>query len=257
MHASVISYITPQGIPAIVEKDNLAGIILDSMRREAVTLQAGDVVVIAQKIVSKAEGRMVDVSSVSASDEALVLAEQTGKDARLLELILRDTKTVLRARPGVCIVEHRLGHIMANAGVDHSNVVGPEKGDDTVLLLPKDPDASARALREVFEADGQGPIGVIISDSFGRPWRLGTTGVAIGVAGPAALINRSGEKDMFGRTLEATEIGFADGIAAAAVLAMGEAAESTPVTLVRGLTWTDTAQEARHVLRPSDKDMFR
>ena len=146
---------------------------------------------------------------------------------------------------------------MANAGIDHSNVAAPELGDDTVLLLPVDPDASARALRQRFEASGKAPIGVVISDSFGRPWRMGTTGVAIGISGPAALVVRSGDQDMFGRTLAATEIGFADGIAAAAVLAMGEAAESTPVVVIRGLAWADTVQVARDVQRPRDKDMFR
>lgn len=257
MNASTISYISPGTVPILSRGDDLAAVILETLRREGVVLQAGDIVVVAQKIVSKAEGRTVDLSAVKVSDEAAGLAEKTGKDARLLEVILRDTTQVLRAQREVCIVEHRLGHIMANAGVDHSNVTAPEQGDDTVLLLPEDPDASARALRMRFEADGQGPIGVVITDSFGRPWRLGTTGVAIGIAGPAALIDRRGEKDMFGRTLEATEIGFADGIAAAAVLAMGEAAERTPVVVIRGLTWADTSQGARDVLRPRDKDMFR
>jgi len=257
MNAPTISYITPRTVPVISRGDDLAAVILETLNREGVVLQSGDVVAIAQKIVSKAEGCTVDLSTVTVSHEAMTLAKKTGKDERLLEVIVRDTAKVLRAQREVCIVEHRLGHVMANAGVDHSNVTAPGKGDDIVLLLPEDPDASARGLRARFEEGGQAPIGVVITDSFGRPWRLGTTGVAIGIAGPAALIDRRGEKDMFGRTLEATEIGFSDGIAAAAVLAMGEGAESTPVVVIRGLTWADTSQKAADVLRPHDKDMFR
>lgn len=175
----------------------------------------------------------------------------------MLEVILQESSGVLRARRDVCIVEHRLGHIMANAGVDHSNLAVLEDGDDMVLLLPDDPDRPASALRQRFEARHPAPVGVIISDSFGRPWRLGTVGIAIGIAGPAALIDRRGERDLFGRTLETTEIGFADGIAAAAVLAMGEGAEGAPVVVIRGLDWADTDHLARDVLRPRDKDMFR
>lgn len=257
MQAHAINYIIPQTVPVISEQMDLAAVILVALSRENVALEAGDIVVVAQKIVSKAEGRALDLSTVSVSDAASVMAEKTGKDARLLEVILRDTNYVLRAKLGVCIVEHKLGHIMANAGIDHSNVAAPGLGDDTVLLLPVDPDASARALRQRFEAEGKAPIGVVISDSFGRPWRMGTTGVAIGISGPAALVDRRGDQDMFGRTLAATEIGFADGIAAAAVLAMGEAAERTPVVVIRGLAWADTSQVASDVQRPQDKDMFR
>ncbi|MBY6058764.1 coenzyme F420-0:L-glutamate ligase [Leisingera daeponensis] len=257
MPKAAISLLALDTIPEIRQGDDLAGMILEAAKREDVALQSGDIVVIAQKIVSKAEGRTVDLSGVTPSEAAVTLAEKASKDARLLEVILRESREVLRAQQGVCIVEHRLGHIMANGGVDHSNVTAPDQSDDIVLLLPEDPDASALALRQRFEAAGHTPLGVVISDSFGRPWRLGTTGVAIGTAGPSALIDRRGEVDMFGRTLASTEIGFADGIASAAVLAMGEAAEKTPVVVVRGLIWTDTLQTARNILRPREKDMFR
>lgn len=257
MHSNVINLIIPRAIPVIAEGDDLAGLILEALERDGVILQAGDIVVIAQKVVSKAEGRTVDLANVIPSREAEVLAEKTGKDARLLELTLRESTSVLRARRDVCIVEHRLGHIMANAGIDHSNVTMSVEDGNAVLLLPEDPDSSARALRLRFEEGRTAHIGVVISDSFGRPWRQGTVGVAIGISGPAALIDRRGEKDLFGRTLESTEIGFADGIASAAVLGMGEGAEGTPVVVVRGLDWADTTQGASDVLRPRDKDMFR
>jgi coenzyme F420-0:L-glutamate ligase/coenzyme F420-1:gamma-L-glutamate ligase len=159
--------------------------------------------------------------------------------------------------PHVCIVEHRLGHVMANGGIDQSNVCTPAEGRQVALLLPEDPDRSAARLRQRLEAGGSAPVGVVISDSFGRPWRLGSVGVAIGIAGPAALVDRRGDRDLFGRTLEVTEIGLADAIAAAAVLAMGEADEGSPVAILRGLPWADTGQRAADVLRPRDRDLFR
>lgn len=257
MTRDAITLMTPRGMPHIVEGDDLGEVILQALAADGVALRPSDIVVVAQKIVSKAEGKTVDLSTITPSDEARDLEIKTGKDPRLLEVILRESVSILRSKRDVCIAEHRLGLIMANAGIDHSNVSAPGQGDDLVLLLPDDPDASALALRRRFEAAGVAPIGVIVSDSFGRPWRLGTTGIAIGAAGPASVIDRRGEVDMFGRTLESTEIGFADGVAAAAVLAMGEAAEATPVAVVRGLTWTDSEQKASDVLRPRDKDLFR
>ncbi|WP_324752238.1 coenzyme F420-0:L-glutamate ligase [Roseovarius sp. Pro17] len=257
MSVRALSFLIPGSIPKIAQRDDLVCVILDALERDGQALQPGDIVVVAQKIVSKSEGKTVDLGAITPSDDAKALAEKTGKDPRLLEVILTESSDVLRAKRDVCIVEHKLGHIMANGGIDHSNISAPEDGDDMVLLLPDDPDRSARALRAGFEAAGGAPIGVVITDSFGRPWRLGTVGVAIGVAGPAALIDRRGERDLFGRTLESTEIGFADGIAAAAVLAMGEGAEGSPVVVIRGLPWEDTQQAAHDVLRPRDKDMFR
>lgn len=257
MTIRALSFLVPDSIPSIVAGDDLVAVVLDALGREGEALKPGDIVVMAQKIVSKAEGKTVDLANVTPSDKALALAETTGKDARLLEVILSESADILRARRDVCIVEHKLGHVMANGGIDHSNLAAPEAGDDMVLLLPDDPDRSARDLRAGFEAAGGTPIGVVITDSFGRPWRLGTVGAAIGVAGPAALIDRRGERDLFGRILESTEVGFADGIAAAAVLAMGEGAEGAPVVVIRGLAWEDTRQVARDVLRPRDKDMFR
>lgn len=257
MSLCALSLLVPRSIPRIAPGCDLAATILGALAREGGALQPGDIVVIAQKVVSKAEGRMVDLATVTPSEEARGLAATTGKDARLLEVMLGETRAVLRARPGVCVVEHRLGHIMANAGIDQSNLAAPGAGDDLVLLLPEDPDGTARGLRARFEAAGAAPVGVVISDSFGRPWRLGTTGVAIGTAGPAALLDRRGAHDLFGRVLESTEIGLADGIAAAGVLAMGEGAEGAPVAVLRGLDWTPGEQGAHDVLRPPEMDMFR
>lgn len=257
MSARSVTLLVPGAVPRVRAGDDLAALILTALEADAIALQAGDIVVLAQKIVSKAEGRQRDLSSVQPSAPARDLAEKTAKDARLIELVLQESHEIVRARRDVCIAEHRLGHVMANAGIDHSNLAAPEEGDDQVLLLPEDPDRSARDLRRRFEAVAPGPIGVVVTDSFGRPWRIGTTGVAIGIAGPAALIDRRGQTDLFGRTLESTEIALADSIAAAAVLVMGEAAEGAPVVVMRGLEWDDTDHRAADILRPRDKDMFR
>jgi len=257
MSARAIAMLVPQTVPRIKAGDDLAGLILTAFAADGIRLQPGDIVVVAQKIVSKAEGRQRDLTEIVPSQEARDLADKTAKDARLMEVVLQESTEVLRARRDVCIVEHRLGHIMANAGIDHSNLAAPAQGDDQVLLLPEDPDRSARGLRQRFEVATSSPIGVIVSDSFGRPWRIGSTGVAIGTAGPAAVIDRRGETDLFGRQLVATEIAFADALAAAAVLVMGEAAEGSPVVVIRGLDWTDTSHRATDVLRPKTMDMFR
>ncbi len=257
MSARAITMLVPQTLPRIKAGDDLAVLILTALNADGVRLQTRDIVVVAQKIVSKAEGRQRDLGAVMPSQEARDLAEKTAKDPRLLEVVLQESTEVLRARRDVCIVEHRLGHIMANAGIDHSNLAAPAEGDDQILLLPEDPDRSARDLRQRFEAEGAAQIGVIVSDSFGRPWRIGSTGVAIGIAGPAAVIDRRGETDLFGRRLDSTEIAFADAVAAAAVLVMGEAAEGSPVVVIRGIDWADSGQRAADVLRPRKMDMFR
>lgn len=241
------------GIGEVWPGCDLADLLTGALAAAGLAPQHQDVLVIAQKAVSKAEGRFVDLAKVEPSARALELSRITGKDPRLVEVILGESTDVLRAKPNVLITRHRLGLVMAQAGVDRSNV----PGTDRVLLLPLDPDRSAAALRERLLAIHGVEVGVIVSDSFGRPWRLGTTNVAIGAAGVPALWDRRGEADREGRRLETTQVAWADAVAAAAGIAMGEAAEGTPAVLVRGLRWTLPAQPARHLLRPLDEDMFR
>ncbi|HEY9213056.1 MAG TPA: coenzyme F420-0:L-glutamate ligase [Ancylobacter sp.] len=241
--------------PLVKAGDDLAALVLEGLARAGVTLASGDVVVLAQKIVSKAEGRLVDLASIEPSPEALTLAEEVRKDPRLVELVLRDSRRVVRKAPNVLIVEHRLGLIMANAGIDQSNV--REEGFDAALLLPENPDASAERLRATFFARSGVEIAVIINDSFGRPWRRGTVGVAIGAAGLPSLVDRRGEADLFGRELQVTMIAYADEIAASASLLMGQADEGTPVVLLRGLHWSAASNPASHLLRPAGEDLFR
>ena len=242
------------GIPMVREGDDLAALIIAALGHRE--LRDGDVVVVAQKIVSKAEGRTVDLASITPSAAAEKLAAETGKDARIVEVILGESTRVVRSRPNLIIVQHRLGFVMANAGVDQSNVA-PADGVQRVLLLPRDPDASAEALRMRLEQRYGAKVGVIISDSFGRAWRRGTCGIAIGAAGLPSLIDLRGQPDLFGRTLEVSIIGFADEIAAAASLLQGQAAEAQPVVLVRGLDWTAPHAPAQELVRPLEEDLFR
>ena len=211
-------------------------------------------VVLAQKIVSKSEGRIVPLTSVTPSPRAMELGEKVLKDARLVELILRESVEVLRAVPNVLIVQHRLGFVMANAGIDHSNVEGDE---DQVLLLPADPDGSARRLRERFKEIAGVDVGVIINDSWGRAWRMGTTGAAIGVAGLPALVDMRGLPDMNGRILRVTEVAHADEIAAAASIVMGQSSEGQPVVIVRGLGPPARDGNGQELVRPHKMDLFR
>jgi coenzyme F420-0:L-glutamate ligase/coenzyme F420-1:gamma-L-glutamate ligase len=239
-------------LPMVQPGDDLAALIAD----RAPPLHDGDVVVVAQKIVSKSEGRSVDLATVTPSQRAVQLAAEVGKDPRLVEVILSESTRVVRSRPNLMIMQHRLGFVMANAGVDHSNVA-PVDGVDRALLLPVDPDGSAEALRADLAKRSGVRIGVIISDSFGRPWRHGTTGVAIGAAGLPSLIDMRGQPDLFGRILEVTIIGFADEIAAAAGLLQGQAAEAQPVVIVRGLTWTAPDAPVNQLVRRPEEDLFR
>jgi coenzyme F420-0:L-glutamate ligase / coenzyme F420-1:gamma-L-glutamate ligase len=199
---------------------------------------------------------MVDIATVEPSAEAVKLAVEVGKDPRLVEVVLRESTRVVRSRPNLIIVQHRLGFVMANAGVDQSNVA-PADGVHRALLLPLDPDASAEALRGSLQHHFGVTIGVIISDSFGRAWRRGTCGIAIGAAGLPSLIDLRGQPDLFGRTLEVSIIGFADEIAAAASLLQGQAAEAQPVVLVRGLDWAAPVAPAADLIRPLEEDLFR
>ena len=243
--------------PALDQRgDDLVELVASALKLNGVTPRAGDVLVVAQKIVSKAEGRVVDLATIEPSAQAVALAADVDKDPRLVEVILSESVRVVRARRGVLIVEHRLGFIMANAGVDQSNV-GPADGSHRVLLLPDNPDRSAETLRRGLAALTGIDIAVVINDSFGRPWRQGTVGVAIGVAGLPALIDLRGRPDLFGRRLEVSIIGFADEVAAAASLLMGQADEALPAVLVRGLRWPAPESTAASIVRPTNEDLFR
>jgi coenzyme F420-0:L-glutamate ligase/coenzyme F420-1:gamma-L-glutamate ligase len=245
-----------KGVPFVKEGDDLAAITLSAYGASGLAPADGDVLVVAQKIVSKAEGRIVDVSQVVPSPQAVALAAEVEKDARLVEVILSESRRIVRHRPNLVIAEHRRGWVMANAGIDHSNVA-PGDGVERVLLLPLDPDASAEALRQLLAERSGKRIAVIISDSFGRPFRRGTVGIALGAAGLPAVIDWRGHPDLFGRTLEVTETGFADEIAAAASLVQGQADEGTPIVLVRGLSWSAPDAPAAALVRPAEHDLFR
>ncbi len=244
------------GFPVVEPGDDLAQLIVACAGRCGFCPRDGDVVVLAQKIVSKAENRFIDLASVTPSPRAEELAIATGKDARLVEAILAESRRIVRAAPNVLIVEHHLGFIMANAGVDQSNV-GPPGSATRALLLPEDPDGSAEVLRRALEDCWRKRIGVVVNDSFGRPWRQGTVGVAIGSAGIPVLMDRRGEADLFGRTLNATVIGYADEIAAAASLIMGQAGEARPVVVIRGLEWAPSEAHCDALVRPAALDLFR
>lgn len=247
------------GMPLFVRGMSVAGELVAALERGGEPLREGDIVVLAQKIVSKAEGRLVALDTIAAGREAEDLAGKTGRAPELAQLILDESSEVMRAHPAAIIARHRTGHVLANAGIDASNVEGGE--DHTVLLWPEDPDASARAIRaELGRLTGHA-IGVVIADSMGRAWRIGTCGTAIGVAGLAVLDDRRGrDSDLYGRTLQATVIAVADSLAAMAVLAMGEGAEGTPAALVRGASrWLipEDGPGAVAGLRPAEQDMFR
>jgi coenzyme F420-0:L-glutamate ligase/coenzyme F420-1:gamma-L-glutamate ligase len=245
-------------IPFIHTGDNLAEIIWLSLQEANCNLENGDILVIAQKIISKAEGRWVNLHSIEPSPPALDLACKTEKDPRLVELIIRESNQVLRTRIGTIIVEHRLGFICANAGIDHSNVAG--KGDaseEWVLLLPEDPDRSALELRQAIEKKSNMHIGILIIDSHGRAWREGVVGVAIGLSGMPGLVDMRGQSDLFGYDLRITMIGAADELAAAASLVMGQSNEGTPVVHVRGFPYPLREASLRELLRPKESDLFR
>ena len=245
-------------IPLIQAGDDLAPILLQALHAAGVALQDGDVLVLAQKIVSKAEGRWVNLTGVQPSAQALELAARIEKDPRLLELVLQESHAVLRMRPGTIIVEHKLGFICANAGIDHSNVAGEGSQDEEwVLLLPEDPDKSARQLREQFEHASGVRLGVLIIDSHGRAWRQGVVGIAIGLSGLPGLVDLRGQPDLFGYTLRITQIGVADELAAAASLVMGQAAEGTPLVHVRGFPYPLRDGSLNELLRPKELDLFR
>ena len=241
------------GFPLVRAGDDVAELIARGLARAGQQLESGDIVAIAQKIVSKAENRVVDLRTIRPAPEARELAAEVGKDPRLVQVILAESRRVVRKRVNLLIMQHRLGFVMANAGVDHSNV----GGEDRVLLLPADPDGSADRIRDgLARLTGVAPA-VVITDSFGRPWRRGSCGVAVGAAGLPALIDMRGMPDLFGRKLEVTQVGLADEVAAAASLLQGQADEGQPVVVLRGLRWAAPEVAAASLIRPEPEDLFR
>lgn len=266
--------LTPlQNIPLIRRDDNLADIVINAIGENNISIQDGDILVFAQKIISKAEGRAVNLATVIPSQRALELAKQTDKDARVVELILRESNEVLRIRVGAIIVEHKLGFVCANAGIDHSNVDSPlleaeglgrraepveaMRAEEWVLLLPAEPDFSAEKLRDAIKSKTVKQVGILIIDSHGRAWRNGTVGVAIGIAGLPGLEDLRGKPDLFGFTLQVTQVGVADELAAAASLMMGQAAEGTPIVHVRGFPYPMRESKLKELIRPKEQDLFR
>ena len=254
--SAALQLIPLAGLPLVEPGDDLAALLAAALADNGLQLQSGDVLVVAQKVVSKAEGRYVRLAEVTAGSEALALAAEADKDPRQVELILRESNEVLRVRPGVIIVEHVNGYVLANAGIDRSNIAqDPE--DPRVLLLPEDADTSARQLRAALAGHCGVAPQVIINDSVGRAWRNGTVGIAIGTAGLEPLCNQIGEHDLFGNVLEVTEPAVADELAAAASLVMGQAAESCPVVLARGADLAQGEGGSASLLRDRALDMFR
>jgi coenzyme F420-0:L-glutamate ligase/coenzyme F420-1:gamma-L-glutamate ligase len=251
-----LSLVALGGMPLVKPGDDLAALILSALQATGERLCDGDVLVVAQKIVSKAEGRIVDLATVTPSPEARRLAEAVDKDPRLVELVLSESTEIVRYRKGVLIAAHRCGAVLANAGIDRSNVDRAET-DERVLLLPADPDASCAALRETLRRLTGARVGIVINDSLGRAWRNGTVGAALGSAGIAALLDLNGRPDLFDRPLQATQVGLADELAAAASLLMGQADEGRPVVLVRGLIGGAGEGTAADLVRPREQDLFR
>lgn len=252
-----LSLMSIPNIPHIQPGDNLAELLLDALTKAGIILQDGDVLAVAQKIVSKAEGRIVHLQDVIPSPEAEALAAEVLKDSRIVELVLQESEEISRKKPGVLVVRHKLGFTSANAGIDRSNVSPNAEAEEAVLLLPVDPDASASSIRQTIHDKFGVAVGVVITDSHGRPFRLGTVGVAIGVAGLPALWDRRGEHDLYGYELQHTDVGVADEIAAAAGLLMGQAAEGQPVVLLRGLSYPSITGKASDLIRPKELDLYR
>jgi coenzyme F420-0:L-glutamate ligase/coenzyme F420-1:gamma-L-glutamate ligase len=242
------------GMPLVQAGDDLPGLVLAALAEMGLSLMDGDVLVVTSKIVSKAEGRRVRLASVTPGDEAHYYAEVTGKDPRLVELVLRESRFVSRAAKGVLVTEHRLGFVSANAGIDQSNT---EDGEQVALLLPENPDGTAQAMRAALRERAGVNVGVVLSDSHGRPFRLGNVGVALGVAGLPALLDLRGQADLFGRALQISTVGYADLVASAAALVTGEGSEGRPVVLVRGLDIPAGDGHASDLYRAADADLYR
>lgn len=244
-----------EGIQEVPEGCDLGALLGSALESMGIKPVSRDVLVVTQKIVSKAEGRAVILDRVQVTAAAAELARKVCKDARLVQLVLDESTDIVRAVPNVLITRHRTGHVMANAGIDQSNL-GPD-GDGRALLLPQDPDLSASRLYAALGVIFENPPAVVISDSFGRPWRNGVVNVAIGAAGLPSLIDKRGELDRDGRSLQVTQVAFADMVASASGLATGEGAEGIPAALVRGLHWNAPEASCRSLIRPAAEDLFR
>ncbi len=251
---AVVTLTALSGIPAILPGDDVAAILAEALDATGLVPRDGDVLVVTHKIISKAEDRYRNLEDVTPSPRALELAAATGKDAALVEVILSESRELLRSRRELIITVHRSGVVMANAGVDRSNVPG---GRERVLLLPEDPDASSAALRVALHERFGVDIAVVVSDSAGRAWRNGVVGLALGAAGLPALQDLRGRNDLEGRPLEVTQVGLADEIASAAELLMGEADEGRPAVLVRGVRWRESPVMAAALIRDRELDLFR
>lgn len=247
------------GIPLVGQGADIPALVSSAISKAGLTLVDGDVLVVTSKLLSRAEGRFVDVPRVEPSPRATELAREIGKDPQIVELILRESSAVSRKARGVLVVRHRLGFVVANAGIDMSNAVPPDAPPGSgpwALLLPQDPDASAGKIRAHVESEKAVHVGVVITDSFGRPFRVGTVGAAIGVSGLPPLWDRRGELDLFGRPLEITVTAFADQVAAVADLVAGQAAERRPLVLVRGLRFGPSDEGASALLRKAEEDLY-
>lgn len=251
-----VTYFAVDGFPLIEPGDDLVTIILEALRLQGSSLESGDIIVIAQKVVSKSENRYVNLRDVTPSAQALELAEKVGKDPRYVEVVLSESEEIVRYRPNTLIAAHKLGFVMANAGIDQSNITQTD-GGERVLLLPRNPDRSAADLKSRIDSALGISVAVIINDSFGRPWRNGVVGVALGCAGLPSLLNLISAPDMFGRPMQVTEVAIADEISAGASLVMGQAAEGIPVVVVRGMKFDAADAPASALLRPRERDMFR
>lgn len=253
-----LNFTSLESFPLIKPGDNLIEIIADQVIAQGISPQKGDIFILAQKIISKSEGRLVNLNDIQPSEEALKIAGVTEKDPRFVEAVLSESKKVLRMRYNTLIVEHKLGFICANAGIDHSNVHG-EWGEeaDWILLLPENPDQSAELLRQGLQKKFGCPLGVLIIDSHGRAWRNGTVGVTIGLAGMPALVDLRGNEDLFGFKLKITQVGAADELAAGASLLMGQAKEGTPVVIARGFPYALREGNLQELIRPEELDLFR
>ncbi len=245
-------------IPLITEGDNIAELLFSAINNQGIEINSGDILAVTSKIISKAEGRMVNLTEVVPSEKAKHLGKKTKRDPRLMELVLSESRDIVRATEHAIIVEHNLGFICANAGIDHSNVQGSYGNkEDWFLLLPKSPDISAENIKYYMKEKTEKEIGVIIIDSHGRPWRKGTVGIIIGTSQVPALINLRGKTDLFGYQLRISEISAADELAGAASLMMGQADEKIPAIHIKGFPYSFCNSSIKDILRPRNLDLFR